>query len=119
MENQVGKTYKRPWGEYKVLEIESNLQVKLIKVKPQSAISLQFHKHREEYWVFVSGEGELSLGDNKSIVKHGSHVKIKKLQIHRILNLSDKEDLVFVETQSGSYLGEDDIIRIEDDYGRS
>ena len=91
----------RPWGNFENLLDEDLCKVKKIIIKPDAAPSYQYHHKREEVWIVVQGNGELKLDD--------------KIQIRN----TSSEDLIFIEVQRGSYFGEDDIIRLEDDYGRS
>ena len=107
----------RPWGTYETILEGDNYKVKRIIVKPHSQLSLQSHKHRSEHWVVVGGNGVVSLNDSKIEVKKDDCVYIKIGDKHRMSNNSN-EDVVFIEVQNGDYLGEDDIIRYEDDYGR-
>lgn len=108
---------ERPWGNYESLLIEKTFQVKRIEVKPGQRLSLQKHKHRAEKWVIVHGEGVVTVGDREVPVSTGSIVEIAKEEVHRMSNTGTKP-LIFVETQIGDYLGEDDIVRLEDDYKR-
>ena len=109
---------ERPWGKYEVLLIEEGFQVKRIEVKPGQRLSLQKHKHRAEKWTIVYGKGVVTLGDKEVPVSRGDVVQIAKEEAHRMANPGDKP-VVFVEVQVGDYLGEDDIIRLQDDYKRS
>tara|TARA_B100000686_G_scaffold350370_2_gene446167 strand:- start:1933 stop:2277 length:345 start_codon:yes stop_codon:yes gene_type:complete len=108
---------ERPWGSYTVLLDSNSCKVKKIVVNPSHRLSYQIHKKRSEYWVIVSGEGEVIIDDKSRQVTSGDFVKICRNEKHRIYNNS-KTELVFIETQLGDYFGEDDIIRIEDDYNR-
>lgn len=110
--------FQRPWGFYKTTIYNQYFQSKIICVKPGGRLSLQYHNHREEYWIFVHGLGEVRLGDSTISVSCGSTLFVPKGVKHRITNTSDTESLIITEVQVGEYLGEDDIIRIEDDYGR-
>lgn len=110
-------TDQRPWGSYKVLLIESGFQVKRIEVKPKLRFSLQKHHKRAEKWVVTSGEGMVTLDDRQIPVKRGSLIEVGLGQVHRMQNTGD-QPLVFVEVQLGDYLGEDDIVRLEDDFSR-
>ena len=107
----------RPWGSYDSLGSGSRYQVKSIRVKPGAKLSLQYHHHRAEHWVIVKGTAWVQLGDLYYRLNENDHVYIPKGEKHRIENSSDTV-LEFIETQVGNYLGEDDIIRYEDDYGR-
>ena len=108
----------RPWGWYKVLLDTPNYKVKEILVKPNSRLSYQFHHKRSEHWYIVQGEATVTLDDKNIVIKKGEYIDIPALSKHRIANNS-KEDVIFIETQTGEYFGEDDIVRVEDDYGRS
>lgn len=110
-------TVKRPWGSYTVLQNPSTYKVKRIEIKPGKRLSLQYHKRREEHWTFVQGEGKVRIGDDVIKMKRHDHAVIPVNTIHRVENICN-ETLIFIETQLGSYFGEDDIIRIEDDWGR-
>jgi mannose-6-phosphate isomerase len=109
----------RPWGEYFVLENEDTHKVKRIKVKPKARLSYQYHHKRSEVWTLVSGVGRITLdGETKDYV-YGDIVQIPQGMKHRIENPSAEEDCIFIEVQLGTYFGEDDIVRIEDDYNRN
>jgi len=116
--NIENKIYKRPWGTYQTLKINENCQVKWIEVNPKSKLSLQKHKKRSEHWVVVKGKPTVTIDKLKKKCNVNEHVFIPKEGIHRIENETD-EMVVVVEVQIGSYLGEDDIIRFDDIYGRS
>ena len=109
---------KFPWGTAKVLTEGENYRVKRISLKPESRQSYQSHDHRAEAWLIVSGEGKITIDDVESRVTQAAIVMISIGTKHRIENTSKVDPLVLVETQFGSYIGEDDIIRYEDDYGR-
>ena len=112
-------TYRedRPWGSYENLLDEKYCKVKKIIVKPGQAPSYQFHYKRSETWIIVQGTGHLTLDDEKSEVNKGDTIQVPVKVKHRIRN-TGKEDLIFIEIQQGSYFGEDDIVRLSDDYGR-
>ena len=110
--------YDRPWGLYKTTFLNEYSQSKIIKVKPGGQLSLQEHKRREEYWVVITGAGEVTLGESTRKVESGSFVYIPKGCKHRLINLSEKASLMIAEVQLGDYFGEDDIIRFDDIYGR-
>jgi mannose-1-phosphate guanylyltransferase/mannose-6-phosphate isomerase len=107
----------RPWGYYQDVDIAPRYRVKRIVVKPGSKLSLQKHFHRSEHWVVVTGTAEVTLGDDVRIVHENESVYIPIGSIHRLAN-PGKIPLELVEVQVGSYLGEDDIVRIDDVYGR-
>lgn len=108
---------ERPWGKYYVLEDEANYKLKRIEVNPQHRLSYQYHHHRQEFWTVVQGEAVVVLDGIEHIVKYGESIFIPLGAKHRIENRSS-ELLVFIEVQTGTYFGEDDIIRLEDDYAR-
>lgn len=107
----------RPWGEYFVLEDAPTHKVKRIIVKPGGRLSYQYHYHRAEVWTIVQGEAIITLDGVDQVYKKGQVAQIPLGAKHRIQNRTD-EDVVFIEVQLGSYFGEDDIVRIEDDYNR-
>jgi len=107
----------RPWGYYRVLSDEADHKVKRIVVYPGQRLSLQKHKYRSEHWFFVLGEGFVTKDDQTIAVQPGSSVDIPQGAWHRVMNPGEKVT-VFIEVQTGSYFGEDDIERSEDDYGR-
>ena len=107
----------RPWGEYHILFQEPGVWIKRVQVKPGARLSLQKHSHRSEKWIIVKGKGVAVLNDVEIHVEPGTVVDVPLGAVHRIGN-TGKENLVFVEVACGSYLGEDDIIRLEDDYNR-
>ncbi len=111
------RTAVRPWGSYTVLEEGAGFKIKRIEVKPGAALSLQRHKHRSEHWVVVSGEAMVVNGTQELLIKTNESTFIPAGCIHRLSNASDQE-LIIIEVQSGSYLGEDDIERLEDAYNR-
>lgn len=106
-----------PWGKWEVLADESNYKVKRITVHPGHRLSYQKHLKRQEHWMIVQGEATIILDGREIFLKSGEYVDIGVEVAHRIANMGS-EPMVFIEIQQGSYFGEDDIIRIEDDYGR-
>ncbi len=108
----------RPWGKYEILRDEEHFKSKLITVNPGQRLSYQSHQNREEHWVVVAGEGTVVLNDQNIFVEPGSYIKIPAKAKHRIANNGGKA-LQFIEVQLGTYFGEDDIKRYEDDYSRS
>lgn len=110
------KTY-RPWGSYEVLLVDKGYKVKKIVVKPGGKLSLQKHLHRNEHWIVVSGTATVTVGDEKYFVRPNESTYIKMGEIHRLEN-EGKIDLVMIEVQVGEYTGEDDIVRVDDIYGR-
>ena len=108
---------KRPWGEYFIISDEENHKIKKIVIRPSKRISLQKHFKRSEHWYIVSGKAIVTLNNSKISLCKGESIDIPVKSVHRIEN-QEKSDLVFIEIQIGSYFGEDDIERIEDDFGR-
>lgn len=110
--------FPRPWGFYKTTVLNDFYQAKVISVQPGGQLSLQSHNHREEHWIVVHGSGVVQLDQSVMNVSCGSSVFIPKGAKHRLTNTDEKESLIISEVQIGDYLGEDDIIRYEDVYGR-
>lgn len=108
---------ERPWGRFEILRDKPHFKSKIIAVNPKSQISYQSHTQREEHWIITAGKGEVILDENTISVSRGDYVKIPQGSKHRIKNTAD-EILEFVEVQLGSYFGEDDIVRYQDDYKR-
>ena len=110
-------TVHRPWGTYTVLEEGERFKIKRIVVKPGSSLSLQMHHHRSEHWVVVKGMAKVTNGEREFWVRVNESTYIPAGHLHRLSN-PGKIDLVMIEVQSGEYLGEDDIVRLDDVYGR-
>lgn len=108
---------ERPWGRYEVLEEREGYKVKRLEVKPGARLSLQRHSKRAEHWVVVSGIADVVCGDRQLQLTEGEHINIPIETNHRLGNSSDRP-LTLIEVQLGDYLGEDDIVRLEDDYKR-
>jgi mannose-6-phosphate isomerase len=108
----------RPWGEYTVLEDAPTFKVKRIEVRPGKRLSLQKHQRRSEHWFVVQGSGQVVLDERTVEVAAGTSVDIPAGTAHRVTN-TGQADLIFVEVQHGTYFGEDDIIRLQDDFGRA
>lgn len=118
-ETIIGKSEEdhRPWGFYVVLSDELDHKIKRIVVYPGNRLSLQRHRHRSEHWHIVRGQALVSL-DNKDVpLKKGMSIDVPLGAAHRIKN-TGTQNLVFIEVQQGDYFGEDDIERLEDDFGR-
>ena len=113
----VHKRVYRPWGYYEGLDVGERFQVKRIMVKPGSKLSLQMHHHRAEHWIVVSGTARVVRGDETLMLSENQSTYIPLGAKHRLENVG-KVPLHMIEVQSGSYLGEDDIVRLEDDYKR-
>ncbi len=111
------KTCQRPWGSYSVLEEGPRFKIKKIVVNPLEKLSLQLHYHRSEHWVVVQGTAKVTINGQESIVHEGESLFVPKSSIHRVEN-PGKVALEIIEVQVGEYLGEDDIVRLEDVYGR-
>ncbi len=107
----------RPWGRYRVLADEPDHKVKRIVVDPGKRLSLQYHHRRSEHWSIVSGEGVVTRDEERIVVRAGADVDIPAGARHRVEN-TGSAPLVFIEVQRGGYFGEDDIVRIQDDFGR-
>jgi mannose-6-phosphate isomerase len=109
---------QRPWGNYTVLDEGDGYKVKRIEVLPKKRLSYQKHQRRAEHWFVVSGNAKVTLNDREILVKTGESVDISVGDKHRVEN-EEAELLVFIEVQRGDYLGEDDIERFDDDFGRA
>jgi len=108
---------ERPWGSYEVLEERPGFKVKVLEVKPGARLSLQRHSRRSEHWVVVQGVADVVCGDQELQLQKGEHIHISPETNHRLGN-SGTVKLAIIEVQLGDYLGEDDIVRLEDDYKR-
>jgi len=109
---------RRPWGTYTVLEEGPNFKVKRIEVLPGKRLSYQKHSQRAEHWFVVAGTAKVTLDDKDIEVRAGEAIDIPIGAAHRVEN-PGHEDLIFIEVQRGTYLGEDDIVRLQDDFGRA
>ncbi|CAN5739345.1 hypothetical protein BH24ACI1_BH24ACI1_11300 [soil metagenome] len=110
---------QRPWGNFTVLDEGDEFKVKRIEVLPNKRLSYQKHDRRTEHWFVVRGTAKVTLNDTEILVKTGEAIDIRLGDKHRVENPDSKELLIFIETQTGDYFGEDDIVRFEDDFGRS
>ena len=117
-EHTLHRQVHRPWGWYDSIDSGPRFQVKRIMVKPGASLSLQMHHHRAEHWIVVSGTAEVTNGDKVILLSENQSTYIPLGQTHRLAN-PGKVPLEIIEVQSGSYLGEDDIVRFDDTYGRS
>ena len=115
--HQIHLTAHRPWGTYTILEDTPGYKIKRIVVKPGKRLSLQKHFHRSEHWIVVSGTATVTIGDGVEIVRPNESTYIKMGEVHRLEN-EGKIDIVLIEAQVGEYTGEDDIVRLEDDFKR-
>ncbi len=118
-DNNSPKYDQRPWGNFTVLDEGENFKVKRIEVLPGKRLSYQRHSHRAEHWFVVNGTAKVTLNDNEILVKSGESIDIPVGGAHRVENGSESEPLIFIEMQTGDYFGEDDIVRLDDDFGRS
>ena len=109
---------RRPWGSYTVLDEGENFKVKRIEVLPGKRLSYQKHLHRAEHWMVVRGTARVTLNDEIHDLEENGAIDIAIGDKHRVENPDKNETLIFIEIQKGGYLGEDDIIRFEDDFGR-
>jgi mannose-6-phosphate isomerase-like protein (cupin superfamily) len=115
--NKVGEIYERPWGTYQTLSQDNNYQAKLITVNPGGRLSLQKHFKRAEHWVVVEGVPTVTVDELTKEYQLGEHIYIPLEAVHRLENFT--EQLVkIIEVQVGHYLGEDDIVRLDDVYQR-
>ena len=110
-------TTYRPWGSYTILEEGERYKIKRILVKPQEKLSLQMHHHRSEHWVVVKGTAKVTIGDKEIFIHENESAYVPKSTLHRLEN-AGKVPLEMIEVQNGEYVGEDDITRVEDIYGR-
>jgi len=108
---------QRPWGAYFVLEDQPTHKVKRIEVKPGERLSYQYHHKRSEVWTIVQGEARVTLNGVETDYTTGQVIQIPLKAKHRIMNIGQTK-LIFIEVQLGTYFGEDDIVRLEDDYQR-
>ena len=114
-----GEFAERPWGTYTVLsEDASDHKVKRIVVRPGKRLSYQRHAQRAEHWFFISGQARVTLDGRVTTLSPGQTIDIPTGAAHRVAN-EGVTDLVFIEVQRGTYFGEDDIVRLEDDFGRA
>lgn len=116
--NQVREFDRRPWGSYTVLEEANTFKVKRIEVLPGKRLSYQKHSQRAEHWFVVEGTARVTLDGREITVATGEAIDIPVGSAHRVENPGET-DLIFIEVQRGNYLGEDDIVRLEDDFGRT
>ena len=117
-EHELHREVCRPWGKYDSVDVGDEFQVKRITVNPGAKLSLQKHKYRAEHWIVVSGTAKVTNNDKTYLVKKNESTYIPLGAIHSLEN-PEEEKLELIEVQSGSYLGEDDIERFEDIYGRT
>ena len=114
----MGEYSERPWGSYQVLHTTASAQVKEIKVKAGSRLSYQTHQKRAEHWFIVQGPAVVTIDGVDSTLESGASIDIAVGVAHRMA-APTSNDVIFIEVQTGSYFGEDDIVRLEDDFGRN
>jgi cytidyltransferase-like protein len=115
--NYLGNIEKRPWGSYQIIAKNNGYQIKEINVSYGSKLSLQKHSNRSEFWQIIKGKSKITIENNEYYLKEKEFIYIPENTIHRIENIGN-EKLIFIEIQLGKNLNEEDIIRLEDDYGR-
>ena len=108
---------ERPWGRFYIIHDEPTYKLKRIEVDPGGRLSYQYHNKRSESWTIVDGEGIITINGKVIVCSKGETILISQGAKHRIENRSEKK-VVFIEVQTGTYFGEDDIVRVEDDYNR-
>jgi mannose-6-phosphate isomerase len=114
----VATTELRPWGSFTVLEEGRGYKIKRIEVKPGHRLSLQMHHHRSEHWIVVSGTAKVTCGEDEILLSNNQSTYVPQCTLHRLAN-PGVIPLILIEVQNGEYLGEDDIVRFQDDYARS
>ena len=119
MEKDKNLTETRPWGAYTILDEADGFKVKRIEVLPGKRLSYQKHEKRAEHWFVVQGKAKVTLNGEEILVDAGNAVDIGIGDAHRVENPDLSLPLVFIETQTGTYFGEDDIERLDDDFGRA
>ncbi len=115
---KAGDKDNRPWGTWEVVDVGENYIVKKICVNPGQTLSLQMHHHRDEHWIITSGQATITLGEKQFDASENTPVFIKAGQKHRIANKTE-QPVIFIEIQTGNTLDENDIVRFEDQYGRT
>lgn len=115
---KIGDKDTRPWGTWEVVTVGENYIVKKICVNPGQTLSLQMHHHRDEHWIITSGQAVVTLGEKQFDALENTPVFIKAGQKHRIANKTE-QPVIFIEIQTGHTLDENDIVRFEDQYGRT
>jgi mannose-6-phosphate isomerase-like protein (cupin superfamily) len=110
---------QRPWGSFEVLANGPGFQAKRLTVKPLMRLSLQWHRHRDEHWVVARGTAKVVVDGKEHTLGRGQAMNVPRTITHRIENISSVDPLEIIEVQTGDYLAEDDIVRIEDDFGRA
>jgi mannose-6-phosphate isomerase-like protein (cupin superfamily) len=109
---------ERPWGSFTILDGGQDYKVKRLEVLPGRRLSYQRHKHRSEHWFVIRGTAKVTLNGEEILLSAGSAIDVPVGTAHRVMNPDGEVPLVFIETQTGDYFGEDDIERLDDDFGR-
>jgi mannose-6-phosphate isomerase len=117
--NEIGTKEERPWGNFTILDEGSGYKVKRIEVSPGKRLSYQKHSKRAEHWFVVAGAARVTLNNDVFELTSGDTIDIEIGAAHRVENPDTSEKCVFIEIQTGTYFGEDDIQRLDDDFGRS
>jgi mannose-6-phosphate isomerase len=117
-QSTIAATELRPWGSFTVLEEGRGYKIKRIEVKPGHRLSLQLHHHRSEHWIVVCGTAKVTCGETEIIISSNQSTYVPQCTAHRLEN-PGVIPLILIEVQNGEYLGEDDIIRLQDDYARA
>jgi mannose-6-phosphate isomerase len=115
--HSIAATELRPWGSFTILEEGQGYKIKRIEVKAGHRLSLQMHHHRSEHWIVISGIAKVTRGEEEIMLSENQSTYVPRFTQHRLEN-PGKVPLVLIEVQNGEYLGEDDIVRFEDDYAR-
>lgn len=115
--NELLKLEERPWGGYMILLDDEKCKVKKLIINPQKRFSLQYHNKRNETWMVIKGNLKITVDKKEAVYSYGETVSVPVRTLHRIENIGD-EVAEIIEVQTGTYFGEDDIVRIEDDFGR-
>jgi mannose-1-phosphate guanylyltransferase/mannose-6-phosphate isomerase len=108
-----------PWGSYEVLASGPGFQLKRLTVKPLKRLYLQWHRHRDEHWVMARGTARVVVDGRERTLGRGQSMDVPRTVTHRVENISSIDPLEIIELQTGDYLGEDDIVRVADDFGRA
>jgi mannose-6-phosphate isomerase len=116
--NPIAATELRPWGSFTILEEGKGYKIKRIEVKPGHRLSLQMHHHRSEHWIVVAGTAKVECGDESIVLSCNQSTYVPQCTTHRLEN-PGVIPLILIEVQNGEYLGEDDIVRFQDDYSRA
>ena len=117
MNTKINEVVDKPWGQYKNIYIYKDFAVKILTIFPKKKISLQYHESRSEHWVVTNGVAHVTKGERNLILKENQYIFIGVKEIHRIENRQDN-NLIIVEIQTGQKICENDIIRLDDAYGR-